>query len=107
MATRADIIEKLLSSFLMEKKGHELHITSKGKQLLALVPEDLKSPELTAQWELRLQSIAKGDVYKRQILRRLQVLDPVIPQQEIMPSCVSSAYFQKHTVHSYSGSSIL
>lgn len=60
VATRADIIEKLFNSFLMEKKGNEIHITSKGKQLLELVPQDLKSPELTADWEQRLQAIAKG-----------------------------------------------
>ena len=60
VATRADIIEKLFNSFLMEKRGNEIHITSKGKQLLELVPQDLKSPELTANWELRLQAIAKG-----------------------------------------------
>ena len=60
VATRADIIEKLFGSFLMEKKGNEIHITSKGKQLLSLVPADLKSPELTAQWELRLKAIAEG-----------------------------------------------
>ena len=60
VATRADIIEKLFGSFLMEKKGSEIHITSKGRQLLSLVPSDLKSPELTAQWELRLRSIAQG-----------------------------------------------
>lgn len=60
VATRADIIEKLFNSFLMEKKGNEIHITSKGKQLLGLVPQDLKSPELTADWELRLKAIANG-----------------------------------------------
>lgn len=60
VATRADIIEKLFNSFLMEKKGNEIHLTSKGKQLLSLVPSDLKSPELTASWEMRLQAIAKG-----------------------------------------------
>lgn len=60
VATRADIIDKLFGSFLMEKKGNEIHITSKGKQLLSLVPADLKSPELTAQWELRLKAIAQG-----------------------------------------------
>lgn len=60
VATRADIIEKLFAGFLMEKKGSEIHITSKGRQLLSLVPADLKSPELTAQWEQRLKSIAQG-----------------------------------------------
>ena len=60
VATRADIIEKLFSGFLMEKKGKEIHTTSKGRQLLSLVPEDLKSPALTADWELRLKAIAEG-----------------------------------------------
>lgn len=60
VATRADIIEKLFSSFLLEKKGKEIHLTSKARQLLELVPEDLKKPELTADWEMRLSRIAKG-----------------------------------------------
>ena len=60
VATRADIIEKLFHSFLIEKKGNEILITSKGKQLLELVPEDLKKPELTAQWEMKLSHIANG-----------------------------------------------
>jgi len=60
VATRADIIEKLFHSFLIEKNGRDILITSKGKQLLELVPEDLKKPELTAQWEMKLSDIAKG-----------------------------------------------
>lgn len=60
VATRADIIEKLFNSFFIEKKGTEILITSKGKQLLELVPEDLKKPELTAQWEMKLSQIANG-----------------------------------------------
>lgn len=60
VATRADIIEKLFHSFLIEKKGKEIYTTGKAKQLLELVPEDLKKPELTAQWEIRLQKIADG-----------------------------------------------
>lgn len=60
VATRADIIEKLFQSFLIEKNGKELRVTAKGKQLLELVPEDLRKPELTASWEKKLSSIAKG-----------------------------------------------
>ncbi len=60
VATRADIIEKLYNSFYMEKSGKEIIPTSKGKQLIELVPEDLKSPLLTAQWELELDLISKG-----------------------------------------------
>ncbi len=62
VATRADIIEKLFSSFLIEKRGKDIFITSKGKQLLLLVPEDLKKPELTASWENKLSRIAKGNL---------------------------------------------
>lgn len=72
VATRADIIEKLFNSFLMEKKGQEIHITSKGKQLLNLVPSDLKSPALTASWELRLQAIAKGNESDSQFMKEIE-----------------------------------
>ncbi|MFJ8234830.1 DNA topoisomerase III [Ureibacillus sp. NPDC094379] len=65
VATRADIIEKLFNSFLIEKRGgKEIYITSKGKQLLDLVPEELKSPALTAEWEMKLEQIAKGKLKK-------------------------------------------
>lgn len=62
VATRADIIEKLFNSFLIEKKGKDIFITSKGRQLLELVPAELKSPVLTAQWEQKLGAIAKGSL---------------------------------------------
>ena len=60
VATRADIIEKLFNSFVIEKKGKDIYPTSKGRQLIGLVPEDLKSPLLTARWEKELDNIAKG-----------------------------------------------
>lgn len=72
VATRADIIEKLFNSFLMEKKGSEIHITSKGKQLLSLVPADLKSPELTAQWELKLKAISQGKASDRKFMADIE-----------------------------------
>ena len=59
VATRADIIEKLFNTFLIEKHGNDIHVTNKGKQLLQLVPQDLKEPELTAKWEMELAKIAK------------------------------------------------
>ncbi len=59
-ATRADIIEKLFSSFYIERRGKELVPTSKGQQLVKLAPSELRSAELTAQWEDRLAAIAKN-----------------------------------------------
>lgn len=65
VATRADIIEKLFNSFSVEKKNNkELHITSKGRQLLDLAPEKLKTPSLTAEWEKKLTDISNGKANK-------------------------------------------
>ena len=64
VATRADIIDKLFNSFLMEKKDKDIRVTSKGRQLLGLVPEDLKKPELTADWEKKLLAISEGRLKK-------------------------------------------
>ncbi|OCS83405.1 DNA topoisomerase III [Caryophanon tenue] len=64
VATRADIIDKLFNAFLIEKRGKDIHITSKGRQLLDLVPQELKSPETTAQWEQKLELIANGKLKK-------------------------------------------
>ena len=60
VATRADIIEKLFGTFLMEKRGKDIFVTAKGRQLLELVPSELKEPALTARWEQQLSAIAKG-----------------------------------------------
>lgn len=59
-ATRADIIEKLFNSNYVEHRGKDIFPLSKGIQLIGLVPEDLKSPELTAKWEQKLAQISKG-----------------------------------------------
>ena len=59
-ATRADIIEKLFSTFYVERRGKELVPTSKGMQLVELAPEELRSAALTAKWEDQLADIAKG-----------------------------------------------
>lgn len=81
VATRADIIEKLFHSFLIEKKGKELFITSKGKQLLALVPEDLKRPELTASWEMKLSDISGGRRKMEDFLQEIEAYTQKLIQE--------------------------
>lgn len=73
VATRADIIEKLFSSFLLEKRGKDIFLTSKAKQLLNLVPEDLKKPELTARWEMRLSEIAAGKLKRGAFMKDIRL----------------------------------
>jgi len=72
VATRADIIEKLFNSFLMEKKGNEIYLTSKARQLLELVPEELRKPELTADWEMKLGNIVKGKMKQETFLKEIR-----------------------------------
>ena len=69
VATRADVIERLFKSFVIEKKGNDIFTTSKGRQLLELVPEDLKSPALTAEWEQGLTKIANGKMKKAEFMK--------------------------------------
>ena len=64
-ATRAEIIEKLFNSFYMNRQGKEIIPTSKGIQLISLVPPELKSPELTAKWEQQLTEISKGRTHSQ------------------------------------------
>ncbi|WP_043934594.1 DNA topoisomerase III [Bacillus sp. EB01] len=59
-ATRAEIIERLVETEVVERQNGRFHPTKKGKQLIELVNDDLKSPELTAKWEEELEKIAKG-----------------------------------------------
>ncbi|WP_339278318.1 DNA topoisomerase 3 [Paenibacillus sp. FSL W8-0426] len=59
-ATRADIIEKLVSSDTIDRQGNSLHPTGKGKQLIELAAPQLRTPELTARWEAELERIARG-----------------------------------------------
>ena len=72
VATRADIIDKLFNSFLMEKKDKDIRVTSKGRQLLGLVPEDLKKPELTADWEKKLLAISEGRLKKDSFISEIR-----------------------------------
>ena len=60
-ATRADIIEKLLRAHYITREGKSLHPTAKAFELIRLVPEQLRSAELTARWEQKLDLIAKGE----------------------------------------------
>jgi DNA topoisomerase-3 len=59
-ATRAEIIEKIVGNFYVERRGKELAPTTRGVELIEVVPAELRSPALTAQWELRLARIASG-----------------------------------------------
>lgn len=71
-ATRAEIIEKLIKSELMERTPSGLQVSPKGKQLLELVNPSLVSPELTEKWERELEAIAKGKFSSQAFLQQIE-----------------------------------
>ncbi|CAI3315838.1 DNA topoisomerase III [Enterococcus cecorum] len=71
-ATRAEMIEKLIKSDLMERKANYLAVTPKGKQLLGLVNPSLVTPELTEKWEKNLEKIAKGQMKSQEFIQQIE-----------------------------------
>lgn len=60
-ATRAATIEALVKNGYVERVGKQLRATDKGKELVTVVPDEVKSAKLTTQWETRLQQVEHGD----------------------------------------------
>ncbi|WP_461201425.1 DNA topoisomerase III [Anoxybacillus sp. TBDG-1] len=71
-ATRADIIERLVETETVERKNGRFYPTPKGKQLIELVNEELKSPQLTAKWEKELEAIARGNGDPKAFLQNIR-----------------------------------
>lgn len=67
-ATRADIIEKLINGYYVERIGRSMIPSAKAFELIRLVPDELKHPELTAEWEQRLSNIATGKENKKRFI---------------------------------------
>ncbi|UQZ34761.1 DNA topoisomerase III [Paenibacillus sp. PK3_47] len=93
-ATRADIIEKLVSSDTIERQGNSLHPTGKGKQLIGLVSAQLRTPELTARWESELEKIARGQGKPEPFLQGIRSM-----AQELVSGVKSSSVeYKPHNV---------
>ncbi|WP_230399635.1 DNA topoisomerase 3 [Novisyntrophococcus fermenticellae] len=82
-ATRAAVIEKLVKSGFVQRKGKQLIPTKDGENLIAVLPDTLTSPKLTAEWENALTLIAKGaadpDIFMRGIESMAQELVKAYP----------------------------
>ncbi|WP_226536691.1 DNA topoisomerase III [Fictibacillus halophilus] len=93
-ATRADIIERLLGSEVLDRKNNKLYPTPKGKQLIELVNDELKSPELTAKWEQELESIARGKGNPKEFLENIRKQT----KQLVMEIKTSSQEYRAHNL---------
>ncbi|KGE19444.1 DNA topoisomerase III [Paenibacillus wynnii] len=95
-ATRADIIEKLVSSDTIERQGTLLHPTGKGKQLIGLVAAQLRTPDLTARWEADLEKIARGQGSPESFLQGIRSM----AQELVSGVKISEVEYQPHNVSS-------
>jgi DNA topoisomerase-3 len=67
-ATRAGVIEKLIKSGFIERKKKNIIACDKGRSLIAVLPDGLKSPRLTSEWEHRLMQIQKGELAENEFM---------------------------------------
>ena len=71
-ATRAAIIERLLTVGYIVRKGKTLVPTEKGRKLIEVVPEEMRSPQTTGKWEKGLSSIAKGNMTEERFMESIR-----------------------------------
>lgn len=67
-ATQGSIIEKIIATGYIEKKGRKLRPTEKAYELMKIVPEEIKSPNMTAEWEQKLETISHGEFTEAQFV---------------------------------------
>lgn len=70
-ATRATIIEGLVIREYVVRKGKQIISTEKGRKLINVVPEIVKSPKLTAEWETQLQQIERGKYSEKEFMTNI------------------------------------
>ena len=79
-ATRAATIEKLVQKGFLERKGNKktkvLLPTDKGKALITVMPEEIQSPEMTADWETKLLQIERGEMEPSEFMTEINTMMP-------------------------------
>ena len=73
-ATRASVIEHLISCGYVERKGRKLLATQDGMELISVMPEYIKSPDLTADWENKLLKVEKGNLEAEAFMNEIREL---------------------------------
>ncbi|MFT7538959.1 MAG: DNA topoisomerase-3, partial [Lysobacterales bacterium] len=95
-ATRASIIERLIKSQYVNRKGKSLLPTDKGVLLIDTVVEDLKSPELTASWEQKLSAIQDRSLSHNDFMKEIEDFTrSIIP---IIKNSTTSTYPKKDSI---------
>lgn len=85
-ATRAGIIENIVTRGFVERKGKSLIPSQKGDKLISLVPDTLKSADMTAQWESKLSDIAHGKKQEHEFVQEIQEYINDLVKKERLPN---------------------
>ncbi|MDJ0304444.1 MULTISPECIES: DNA topoisomerase [Dehalobacter] len=99
-ATRAAIIEKLVKSGFVERKNKQLFPTQKGVNLIAVLPDTIKSPQLTAEWEHKLKRIEHGKLTDADFMEGIAVMTTGLISAHAVPDTAHSARFARPAGHS-------
>ena len=73
-ATRADIIEKLVKDGFVKREKKQMIPTEDGMKLITILPDVVKSPKLTADWENELTLVSKGEVAAEQFMSGIEAM---------------------------------
>ena len=93
-ATRAATIEKLVQKGFLERKGNKktklLIPTDKGKALITVMPEEIQSPEMTADWETKLLQIERGEMEPSEFMTEINTMITELVKNTEMKKGVSA-----------------
>ena len=94
-ATRAGVIEKLVKSGFLERKAKQLLPTDKGRNLIAVLPDTVTSPLLTAEWEHRLGMVERGELSGEAFMSGIADLTRELVQTHTTPDKQFESLFAK------------
>ena len=92
-ATRADIIEKLIREGLVQRDRKYLVPTEDGEKLLLILPDSIKSPKLTADWEKPRSLVAKGELTEDTFLRGIEAMVNEMIESNAKPNAEYRKFF--------------
>ena len=100
-ATRAATLEKLVSAGFVQRKKKQLIPTKKGRNLIAVLPDNIKSPILTAEWESMLKQVEHGELSATSFMDQIADMSRTLVKEHTAPEERFADLFpsSKGTVH--------
>ena len=84
-ATRAATLEKLVSAGFVQRKKKQLISTEKGRNLIAVLPDNIKSPILTAEWESMLKQVEHGELSATSFMDQIADMSRTLVKEHTAP----------------------